>query len=156
MACLPQKYLFDAPTTGEIAKVCAQIIRSVKADNPGLTNAMIAKAIGSKDEGVVTRLENAETQKVPASLISAIGHEFGAQYIQPYMALMGLKAVPASVQVAVNALAAVTALAAKLAATARGGEFDHQAIGGMLSELRDVDAAVSSLRARASELGMAA
>lgn len=152
-----QKNLFDAPTTGEIAKVCAQIIRAVKADNPDVSNAILAKAIGAKDVGVVERLENAETQKVPASLISTIGSTYGPEYIQPYMALMGLKAAHAGVRDAVNALPAVTALAAKLALYAKdGAAIDHVALAGMLHELRDVDAVVSRLRNRASDLGMAA
>lgn len=35
-------------------------------------------------------------------------------------------------------------------------EINHQALAAMLPELRDVDSVVSKLRARASELGMAA
>lgn len=48
-------------------------------------------------------------------------------------------------------------LAAKLAANVRdGGGLDHNGIAAILPELREVDGIISSLRARAADLGMAA
>ena len=148
-----QKYLFDVPTNGRIAQVCAQIIRAVKADKPGLTNAALAVAIGAKDKGVVDRLENAETDKVPASLITTIGAAFGSAYIQPYMELMGLTAVPKRCEEAVQALPSLTALVAKIAAAAGNGEgISHVALGRMLPELRAAEGVIAALRAKAGEM----
>lgn len=146
-----QKYLFSAPTWTEIAKAAREAIRAVKADFPEVEDIDIAKLIGADSITPVRKLEKMETQKVPASLFAAIGRIYGEQYVKSYRDLM----MPRSNDEAVNALPAVTALAAKLAAHARdGGDIDHQALAAMLTELREVDSVVSKLRARASELGM--
>ncbi len=151
-----QKYLFSAPTSAEIQKVARQIILAVKAGE-GATNMQLAALIGADDAGTIQRLEEMRTAKVPASLFTAIGAQYGDTYIQPYMGLMGLKAVPQTCTDAINALPAVTALAAKLALAANGKTGpDHVALGGMLQELRDVDAVISHLRARAADMGMSA
>ena len=152
-----QKNMFDMPSSGKIADVAARIIRAVKADHPEVSNKTLARLIDANDADVITRLENAETKKVPASLIIAIGGKYGDEYIQPYLDLMGLKAVKSHREEAVNALPALTALAAKLAANVRdGGGLDHNGIAAILPELREVDGIISSLRARAADLGMAA
>ncbi len=151
-----QKYLFPIPTAGEIALAAKTTIEAVRADK-GLGDKEFANLIGQKDEGVIERLVRLETKKVPASLFSAVAAAYGDSYIQGYMQLMGLKAVPRNQEQAINALPALTALAAKLAAaaTATGG-INHQSLAGMLSELRDADGVISTLRARAADLGMAA
>jgi len=152
-----QKNLLDLPTTGKIAEVAADIIRAVKADNRGLTNAQLAVMIGAKDADVITRMENAETAKVPASLITAIGWAYGSEYIQPYMGLMGFKAVPIHCDRAIKAMPALTALVAKLAVHIRdGGGLDHVGIAAILPELREADGVIGALRSAALEMGYAA
>lgn len=151
-----QNRLFDVPTGGEIAAVVREIILAVKTDR-GVSTKDLARLFGvSKD--TVERLEDMTTEKVPASVITAIGAKFGEAYIQPYFALFGCKAIKLHCQEAVNALPALTSLSAKIAAAMIGGkaDLDHIALADMLGELRDVDAVVSKLRARASDLGMAA
>jgi len=150
---LGQKYLFPAPTWTEIAAAAKASIRAVKNDFPGVEDIHLAALIGADSAKTIARLEAMETKKVPASLFAAIGRVYGEQYVKAYRDLM----TSPEGREAVNALPAVTALAAKLAAAARdGGAIDHQALAGMLHELRDVDAVVAKLRARASELGLAA
>lgn len=150
-----QNRLFDVPDQAEIQKAARDIILSVKLDT-GVTNKDLARLLGVNVD-TVDRLECMETNKVPASLISTVAAKFGGQYIQPYMALFGHKAVPASCDEAVNALPAVTALAAKIASFAKDGVgFNHQALAAMASDLRDVDGIVSALRARAATMGIAA
>lgn len=152
-----QKYLFPIPSAGEIAEVAAQTIRAVKADFPDVTNQLLAAMIGAKESGAIERLENKETKKVPASLFSAIAARYGEKYIQNYMQLVGLKAVPSHCDEAVNALPALAALVSKLACAASDGKgINHTALAGMLTELRAADGVISTLRARASDLGMAA
>jgi hypothetical protein len=153
----PEKYLFEMPSGSKIADVVASIIRAVKADRPEVTNKSLAYLIDAHDADVISRLENAETKKVPASLIVAIGGQYGDKYIQPYLDLMGLKAVKSHHEDAINALPALTALAAKIAANIRdGGGLDHQGLAAILPELREADGVISTLRARASEMGMSA
>ncbi len=73
------------------------------------------------------------------------------------MDLMGLKAVPRHREQAINALPALTALTAKLAAAiGNGSGITHQTLGGMLAELREADGIISTLRAQASDMGFAA
>lgn len=153
-----QKYLFPIPDAGEIALTAKQIICAIKADHPDVSDEYLAKLIGGKDKGSIERLERLETKKVPATVFSNLAAKYGTEYIQPYMSLFGHKAVPQHCEEAVNALPALTSLAAKIAASLTDGrtEINHQALAGMLHELRDVDAVVVNLRARASELGLAA
>jgi hypothetical protein len=153
-----QNYLFPVPGWTEIAKAARSSIRAVKADHPDVENIHLAALIDADSAKTIERLERMETKKVPASLFTAIGAAFGAQYVQPYMELFGCKAVPLHCQEAVNALPALTALTAKMAAALTEGraELDHIALGGMLHELREVDGVVSKLRSRALELGMSA
>lgn len=148
-----QKYLFPAPTWTEIAKAAREAIRAVKADFPDVEDIHLAALIGADSTTPIKKLEKMETQKVPASLFAGIGRVYGEQYVKTYRDLM----MPCRNEEAINALPAITALAAKLAASAREGrDIDHQALGTMLTELRDVDAVVSRLRAKASEWGMTA
>lgn len=149
--------LFDAPTAQEIAAVVADIVRAVKADFR-LTNMALAAALKLDSPNSVKNLEEEKIAKVPASLISNIRCEYGIEYIQPYMALFGCRAVPMHCEEAVDALPALTALAAKMAASIHNGrhEIDHTALAAMLPELRKVDGVISALRARAGDLGMIA
>ncbi|MFN3424870.1 MAG: hypothetical protein ACK40C_09225 [Novosphingobium meiothermophilum] len=151
-----QKYLFDVPPAGKIAEAARAIILAVKRDHV-VTNAQIG-ALFDASADTVQRLEDMETKKVPASFITAIGAAFGEQYIQPYMALFGCRAVPQHCAEVINAVPAVTAFAAKLAAASinGGSRINHQALADIMPSLRDVDAIVSSLRAMASDLGIAA
>lgn len=151
-----QKYLFDIPTSGKIAEAVRGIILAVKRDHV-VTNAQIGALFGVSGD-TVQRLEEMETKKVPASFITAIGAAFGEQYIQPYMALFGCRAVPQHCEEVINAVPAATAFAAKLAAASinGGAKINHQALTDLMPNLRDVDAIVSSLRAMAADLGIAA
>lgn len=151
-----QKSLLDCPTAGKIAEVVADIIAAVKRDHPGTGNAQLAVKLSvSKD--TIDRLEDLTTGKVPASVISGISAKYGVAYIQPYMQLFGCKAVPVHQEEAINALPALAALLHKLAANARdGGGLDHQGLAAILPELREADGIISALRARASDLGLAA
>jgi hypothetical protein len=73
------------------------------------------------------------------------------------MELMGYKAVPVHCAVAVNAMPALTALVAKLAVHVRAGDrLDHTGFASILSELRDADGVISSLRSMALQMGFAA
>lgn len=151
-----QKYLFDIPTSGKIAEAARAIILAVKRDHV-VTNAQIGALFDSSAD-TVQRLEDMQTKKVPASFITAIGAAFGEQYIQPYMALFGCRAVPQHCEEVINAVPAVTAFAAKLAAASinGGAKINHQALADIMPSLRDVDAIVSSLRAMAAAQGITA
>lgn len=150
-----QKYLFPAPTWTEIAEAAKQAIRAVKADHPAVTDIQLAALIDAESAKTIERLERMETKKVPASLFAAIGRVFGEQYITAYLDLMGHNA---PCREAVNILPDLAALTSKVAHALAGGKskIDHQALAGMLHELRAVDAAVSGLRSRASAMGLAA
>lgn len=156
MTAPQQKYLFDIPTSGKIAEAVRAIIIAVKRDNV-VTNAQLGALFGVSSD-TVQRLEDMETKKVPASFITSIGAAFGEQYIQPYMALFGCRAVPQHCVEVINAVPAVTAFAAKLAAASinGGARINHHALADIMPSLRDVDAIVSSLRAMASDMGIAA
>lgn len=144
-----------APTSQEIADVVSDIIRAVRGDF-NLTEGQMAEKL-DVSANTIGNLQDKTTQKVPAGVIAAIGALYGAQYIQPYMGLFGCKAVNLQREEAINALPALTALTAKIAAHARdGGQIDHQALAAMLPELREVDGVITTLRARASELGLGA
>jgi hypothetical protein len=151
-----QNCFLDAPDIAKIQQAARDIILAVKRDK-GLTEGDLARLL-DVDRDTVRRLENLETKKVPASLISTIGAVYGGSYIEPYMRLFGHKAVPASCEEAVNILPALTALAAKVAAAAKDGRvgLNHQALAGMMLELCEVDGIVTKLRARASGMGIAA
>lgn len=153
--CDRQKYLFDAPTSTQIAEAAKQAIRAVKADHPQVQDIHLAALIDADSAKTIERLEKMETKKVPASLFAAIGRVYGEQYISAYLALMGRSP---KCEEAANLLPDLASLTAKVAAALNNGrsEIPHQALGGMLGELRAVDAAIASLRARASALGMAA
>lgn len=148
--------LFSAPTAEEIGKVTASIIRAVKTDRD-LSNMQVAAALGV-DTDTIRNLEDRKTKKVPAAVISGIGAVYGVEYVQPYMALFDCKAVKLCCEEAVNALPALTGLVAKMACALNNGrtQIDHISLAGMLTELREVDAVVATLRARASEMGLPA
>lgn len=150
-----QKYLFPAPTATQIAEAAKQAIRAVKADHPAVEDIHIAALIGADSAKTIERLERMETKKVPASLFAALGATFGEQYVTAYLDLMGHDRPCAE---AVNILPDLATLTSKVANALAGGKakIDHQALAGMLHELRAVDAAVSGLRSRASSLGLAA
>lgn len=151
-----QKYLFDIPTSGKIAEAARAIILSVKRDHV-VTNAQIGALFDSSGD-TVQRLEDMQTKKVPASFITAIGAAFGEQYIQPYMALFGCRAVPQHCEEVINAVPAVAQFMAKLASASinGGAKINHQALADIMPSLRDVDAIVSSLRAMAAAQGITA
>lgn len=148
-----QKYLFPAPTWTEIAKAAREAIRAVKADYPLVEDIHLAALIDAGSAKTITRLERMETRKVPASLFTAIAHTYGEQYVRAYRELLS----PPESRQAINALPAICALSAKLAAAAReGGAIDHQSLAKMQHELREAEAVIASLRARSTELGIAA
>lgn len=121
------------------------------ADYSDVDEIDIAKLIGAESTTPVKKLLKMETQKVPASLFAGISRKYGEQYVRAYRELM----MQPTTREAINALPSVTALAAKLAASAKtGGGVDHQALAGMQAELREVEAVVSALRARSTELGV--
>ena len=145
----------SAPTSQEIADVAADIVRAVRNDF-SLTEGQLADKL-EVSPNTIGNLQDKATQKVPAGVIASIGALYGAQYIQPYMALFGCKAVNLHREEAINALPALTALVAKVAANIRdGGALDHQALAAMLPELREADGVIATLRARASDLGLPA
>ena len=151
-----QNYSFDLPDAGKIAAAVREIIVAVKRDNI-ISNAQLADKFGvSKD--TVDRLETMQTQKVPASIVYVIGRDFGEQYIQPYMELFGCRAVKQAQSEIIDALPTATTFAAKLARAAAGGrsDIDHNALADMMPTIRAIDALTSKLRARATELGIAA
>lgn len=150
-----QKNLFPFPSRTEISKAATLAITALRADHPEVDDEVLANLIGSKCAKTVARIVKGETDKVPATLFAVIGRKFGRQYISYYLDLIE---IPQACNEAVNALPALTSLTAKVAAAMTEGRknINHQALAGMLSELRDVDAVVSQLRARASDLGMAA
>jgi hypothetical protein len=150
-----QNSLFDAPSAGKIAEVVRDIVRAVKADHAPLNNSQLGVAIGGVSADTIDRLEGGMTAKVPASVISGIAARFGSQYVQPYFELFGCRAVPMASVELVEALPAVTALAAKMAAVAAEG-LNHKTVATFLKELRDADAAIAGLRASASNWGLAA
>lgn len=150
-----QNSLFDAPSAGKIAEVVRDIIRAVKLDNGPLNNAQLGVVIGGVSSDTIDRLEGGMTAKVPASVISGIAAKFGPQYVQPYFELFGCRAVPIAAIDIVEALPAVTALAAKLAAIAADG-INHRTIATFLPELRAADAAITGLRAAGAKMGLAA
>ena len=148
-----QKNLFHAPEWTEIAKAAREAIRAVKADFPEVEDIHLAALIHADCAKTIERLERMETKKVPASLFAGIGRVYGAQYIKTYRDLM---MAPESRE-AINALPAITALAAKLAAAVQsGGGVNHTALPGMMSDLRQVAGIVAALQTRASDLGIAA
>jgi len=147
-----QKYLFPAPTWTEIAKAAREAIRAVKADFPAVEDIHLAALIDAKDAKTIDRLERMETKKVPASLFAGISRTYGEQYVRAYRELM----MQPTTREAINALPSVTALAAKLAASAKaGGGVDHNALAGMQAELREVEAVVAFLRSKSTQHGIA-
>ncbi|NML93778.1 hypothetical protein [Novosphingobium olei] len=151
-----QNSLFGVPETAEIQKAARSIILAVKRDE-GVTSKDLARLLDVTVD-TVERLEGMETKKVPASLISSVAAKFGGEYIQPYMALFGHKAIRAQCEEAVNILPALTALVAKIAAAAPGGgaQLNHQTMAAIATELREVDGIVTALRARAADMGVVA
>lgn len=144
------------PNQQEIVDVTASILRAVMGAKD-LSPVEVAAKLKLDDCRVIKSLLEKKTAKPPAHIIAQIGATWGQEFIQPYAALFGCKVVPLHCDEVVNALPAITALAAKMASLIGDGRgINHQTLGGMLHELREVDGIVSALRAKASDLGMAA